>query len=397
MTETSRTHKAGSTTGKIPVTVLTGFLGSGKTTVLNHVVQQPDMKNTLVLINEFGEIGLDHDLVTQSDEDFVVEMSSGCLCCSIRGDLLGTLRTAPDRFVKAGRPVFDRVIIETTGLADPAPILHTLMTAPAIVSRYSLDGVVTTIDAVNGEDTMDRQHEAVKQAAVADRLLITKTDIADAGSVQRLKAALRILNPGARQSDVIAGKLDADMLVGMGLYTPETKTADVQAWLGAEAFGDSAAHTHNHDHDHHNHDHHSHDNDHDHHHHDVNRHDANIKAVCVTLDDPVDGAAMDMWLGTLVRFRGADLLRVKGIINVAGFDRPVVIHGVQHTFHPETVLDAWPSEDRRTRIVFITRGISDAELHASLASMTAGQDATGQDATGQDATGQDATGQDATG
>ena len=173
------------------MSVLTGFLGSGKTTVLNHLIQQHELGRTLVLINEFGEIGLDHVLVAHSRDEVVIEMSSGCLCCTIRGDLVKTLREAPVRFVRDGRPSFDRVVIETTGLADPAPILHTLMTDAAVVERYRLDGVIATIDAVNGGATLDQQVESVKQAAVADRLLITKTDLAGDAELARLQRRLR--------------------------------------------------------------------------------------------------------------------------------------------------------------------------------------------------------------
>ena len=164
---------------RLPVSVLTGFLGSGKTTVLNHLIQQPALSRTLVLINEFGKIGLDHDLVTHCTDDVVIEMSSGCLCCTIRGDLAKTLREAPGRFACGGEQWFDRVVIETTGLADPAPVLLTLMTDPVVARRYRLDGVIATVDAVNGGNTLDRQIESVKQTAVADRLLLTKADLAD--------------------------------------------------------------------------------------------------------------------------------------------------------------------------------------------------------------------------
>lgn len=266
---------------RLPVTVLTGFLGSGKTTVLNHLIRQPALSRTLVLINEFGEIGLDHDLVAHSKDDVVIEMSSGCLCCTIRGDLARTLREAPGRFARGGKLWFDRVVIETTGLADPAPILHTLMTDSAVARRYRLDGVIATVDAVNGGDTLDRQIESVKQAAVADRLLLTKADLADLDAV------------------------DSALLFDAGLYDPKTKSPDVQTWLKAEAYGEphghgheTAAHGHTHQHD-------------------VNRHDAHIKALCLTIDEPIRGKALDAWLAALRLFRGADLLRIKGMINVA--------------------------------------------------------------------------------
>lgn len=357
----------------IPVTVLTGFLGSGKTTVLNHLIQQPELKKTLVLINEFGEIGLDHDLVTQSDEDVVVQMSSGCLCCTIRGDLVKTLREAPGRFARGGKQWFDRIIIETTGLADPAPILHTLMTDPHIMQRYRLDGVVTTVDAVNGHDTLDRQEESVKQAAVADRLLITKAELAEPDRLRDLQGRLKPLNPAAPQILVENGILDPARIFDAGLYQPATKSLDVQNWLRAEAYADDHGDRHRHDH-HHGHDHgHGHGHEHgDHHPHDVNRHDAHINAVCLTIDDPITPVALDLWLEILLTFRGADFLRTKGIINVEGIDQPVVIHGVQHIFHPAVRLNEWPSGDRRSRIVFITRGISEKALRDTLWALTDG-------------------------
>ena len=355
---------------RMPISVLTGFLGSGKTTVLNHLIQQPELSRTLVLINEFGEIGLDHDLVTHSKDEVVVEMSSGCLCCTIRGDIAKTLREAPGRFARDGKPWFDRVVIETTGLADPAPILHTLMTEPAIARRYRLDGVITTVDAVNGADTLGRQIESAKQAAMADRLLITKTDLVDPENLRMLQERLRTLNPAAPQIIAENGVVDPAPLFDAGLYNPETKSLDAQNWLKAEAYAEPHDHHHDHGHDHghgddHDHEHghgHGHGHDHGHDHNDVNRHDAHIKAVCLTIDEPIDGNALETWLEALLMLRGADFLRIKGIVNVVDFDGPVIVHGVQHIFHPAIMLDEWPSEDRRSRIVFITRDIDESTL-----------------------------------
>ena len=344
---------------RIPIALLTGFLGSGKTTVLNHLVQQPELRETLVLINEFGEIGLDHLLVAPGRDDVVIEMSSGCLCCTIRGDLADTLRDALWRFARGGRTWFNRVVIETTGLADPAPILHTLMMEPMIARRYRLDGVITTVDAVNGMDTLDRQFESVKQAAVADRLLLTKVDLAEAEAVERLEQRLRALNPTApilyaRQGVVDPAILDA------GLYDPTTKTLEVRRWLGAEAF-DDPAHNPRHEHPAHDHAHH------DHAHHDVNRHDERIRAVCLTLDKPVRRLLFDLWLEILMQIKGPDLLRIKGIVHITDAEGPLVIHGVQHIFHPPIPLAAWPSADRRTRLVLITRDIDEEWLRNTLA------------------------------
>ena len=353
------------TSQRLPVSVLTGFLGSGKTTVLNHLIQQPALSRTLVLINEFGEIGLDHQLVAYSRDDVVIEMSSGCLCCTIRGDLVRTLRDAPGRFARGGKLWFDRVVIETTGLADPAPILHTLMTDTRIAERYRLDGVITTVDAVNGADTLNRQIESVKQAAVADRLLITKSDLVDADALHGFQNLLSVLNPAAPQILAENGAVDPTLLLDAGLYNPKTKSIDVRNWLKAEAYAEPHDHEHNHGHEH------RHGSDeqgdaHDHAHNDVNRHDAHIKAVCLTIGEPIDGDALNFWLDTLLLMRGANLLRTKGIIHVADLDEPVVIHGVQHIFHPPVMLKDWPSEDRRSRIVFITRDIDEATLRDTL-------------------------------
>ena len=344
-----------------PVSVLTGFLGSGKTTVLNYLIQQPELSRTLVIVNEFGEIGLDHDLIAKNTDEVVIEMSSGCLCCTIRGDLAKTLREAPGRFADepGGEPWFDRVVIETTGLADPAPILHTLMTDSAVARRYRLDGVIATVDAVNGGNTLDRQIESVKQAAVADRLLLTKTDLADLDVLDGLQERLQILNPAAPQIITENGRVDPTLLFDAGLYDPKTKNPDAQNWLKAEAYAEPHGHGHE-----------TAGHGHTHQHNDVNRHDAHIKALCLTIDEPIRGDVLDAWLEVLLLYRGADFLRVKGIINVAELDGPIVIHGVQHIFHPAVPLNKWPSEDRRSRIVFITRDIDESVLRDTLRMFT---------------------------
>jgi G3E family GTPase len=362
----------------IPVSVLTGFLGSGKTTLLGKLLRHPGMGETAVLINEFGEVGLDHELIEKIDSETVL-MSSGCLCCTIRGDLVNSLRALYFRRVRGEVPPFKRVVIETTGLADPAPILHTLMEDPILEAYFRLDSVVATVDAVNGWSQLDTQFESVKQAAVADRIVLTKTDLSDASQVGRLESRLRGLNPAAPILRVVQGDVDPAYLFNAGLYDPATKTADVQNWLKAEAYEPHGHHHHHHDH-HHDHGHgHGHDHGHGHHHdhgdahgdqdpHDVNRHDKRIAATCLTLDEPVDWDSFSLWLGSLARYRGEDLLRIKGILNVAGEDRPVAIHGVQHLFHPPARLPGWSGADRRSRIVFITRDIDRKFLEDSLGS-----------------------------
>jgi G3E family GTPase len=338
---------------RIPVTVLTGFLGSGKTTLLNHVLKQPDMAATAVIVNEFGEIGLDHLLVESATED-VVLLNSGCLCCTVRGDIANTLTDLFVGRVKGKVPYFTRAVIETTGLADPAPVLHALLADPIVAERYMIDGVVTTVDAVNGAGTLDRQIEAVKQAAVADRLILTKTDLAEPPVLAALEARLAALNPGAPLLHAVHGAIDPGALFGLGLFDPETKSVEVRRWLQDEAV---AAHDSDNPagHDHH-------------HHHDVNRHDARIRAFCITRDRPMSWNALSGWLDALASMRGDDLLRVKAIIALADRpDQPVVLHGVQHLFHPPVLLPAWPDDDRRTRIVFITRDLPQAMIEQSLA------------------------------
>ncbi len=335
----------------IPVSLLTGFLGSGKTTVLNHVLHDPRMDKAAVIVNEFGEVGLDHELMVAGSEDMVL-LNSGCLCCTVRGDLVNTLRDMMMLRLREDVPSFNRVLIETTGLADPAPILHTLMSDQLVTNYFRLDGVITTVDAANGADTLDRQFESVKQVAVADRLLLTKTDIADDAAREALEARIAAANPAAPRITVVDGDVDPGLLFNAGLYDPETKTADVAGWLRDEAYGDD----HHHEHEHHHHD----------HGHDVNRHDDQISSFCVTYDEPLRLDALEQWFDTIMMLKGPDLLRIKGIVNVAEMDKPVVIHGVQHVFHPPAVLDAWPSEDRRTRIVFITRDVERKAIEDTL-------------------------------
>jgi G3E family GTPase len=326
--------------------VLTGFLGSGKTTLLNHLIRHRGMARTAVVINEFGEVGLDHLLVARSSENTVL-LNSGCLCCTVRGDLVDTLRDLFLKRVRGQVPEFDRVVIETTGLADPAPVLHTLMTDPLIAARFRLDGVVTTVDACNGDWQLDCQRESVKQVAVADRIVLTKTDIAEPELTARLRDRLRSLNPAAPVIEAVLGDVDPGRLFDAGLYDPATKSLDVRRWLKAEAYGDGHEHHHGH-----------------HHGHDVNRHDDRIRAFCMVLDEPVSWDGFAGWIDMLTTLHGPDILRIKGILRLKETGLPVVVHGVQHVFHPPVRLEAWPDDDRRSRIVFITRDLDRGTIEA---------------------------------
>lgn len=335
----------------LAVSVLTGFLGSGKTTLLRHLLDHPAMEETAVIVNEFGEIGLDHLLVEQATEDTVL-LNSGCLCCTVRGDLIAGMRDLFKRRVKREVPPFQRLVIETTGLADPAPILQTIMSDPLLSERFRLDGVIATVDAVSGMATLDRHIESVKQAAVADRILLTKSDLADPEDRQALEARLRELNPAAPIYPVVQGEIAPDQLFNAGLYDPTTKTTDVQRWLKAEAYQDDPHHAHGHAQEQ------GHDHGHDHAHgHDPNRHDASIRAFCVTYDKPLDWDRFNAWVEMLITLYGADILRIKGILNVEGAEEPIVIHGVQHVFHPPVRLEAWPDDARSSRLVFIVRDL----------------------------------------
>lgn len=341
----------------VPVWVLSGFLGSGKTTLLNHLIKQPDLRDTLVIINEFGETSLDHLLVTHSDEDMVVTLDNGCVCCNIRHDLSTTLKQVTWRFSRNGKQQFNRVVIETTGLADPAPIVHTLMTDETLARRYQLDALITAVDCVNGIETLARHPEAAKQVAIADYLVVTKRDLATAKQFTELTRQLTALNPSSQRLTAHNGSVEPHRLLDGQRFSIKQTRPGILSWLAGESPTTPVQRRYQPIRQHRN---------------PIRTHSAQphntpssprdpvhhgIQAFCLTFETPLTPDLFDQWLGLLVGFKGSNLLRVKGIVHLKNRPGPTIIHGVQHIFHPPVELAAWPSEDRTTRIVFITRDL----------------------------------------
>ena len=336
---------------RMPVSLITGFLGSGKTTLLNKLLRHPGMADSAVIINEFGEISLDH-LLVEAVEGEVAVLASGCVCCTMRSDLEETLRGLLARRDRGEIPPFRRVLVETTGLADPAPIVQLLLNNPLLCHFVRLDTVVTTVDAVHAEGQLDTHGEAVKQVAIADRLLLTKIDLAAEGTIADVCARLARLNPGATLSRVQDGEIEPDQLFGAALFDPQRKSPDVRRWLNEQAY------------QHHGHD----------HHHATPAsapHDHEIRSFCIVFEDRLDWLRVNGWLSQLRLSWGDRLLRIKGILNLAEEAAPVAIHGVHHVFHPPVVLNAWTDGDRRSRIVFITRGLEREDVEQSWRALSA--------------------------
>jgi G3E family GTPase len=338
-----------------PVTIVTGFLGSGKTTLLNRALRDPAMAKTAVVINEFGEVGLDHMLAAQSD-DTVMVLENGCLCCTVFGDLVTTLNNLYHQREDGKIPRFDHVVIETSGLADPSPLIQAFLSDPTLAGLYRIGALVATVDAVNGPHTLDEHTESVRQVALADYIVITKLDLVEQSKMKAVEAELvaRLfrLNPAAKISRIDDPSFNVAALLRSG-FDPNDAKADARAWLNAAAYEHD-------DHRHHNHAH----NDHDHHH----LHDRDIASFCFTRDQPIPREALRLLLDALQQNLGPNLLRVKGIVNVAEEpDRPAVIQGAQHLLHNLSWLERWPDNDHRSKIVFITQGFDRAEVEDMIA------------------------------
>jgi G3E family GTPase len=331
-------------TARLSVSIITGFLGSGKTTLLNRLLQHRSMRDALVIINELGEIGIDHLLVSTPSENLVL-LNNGCLCCVLRGDLAQTFAELYEKRARGDVPSFGQVLVETTGLADPVPVIQSIVTDPAIAPRYRLGAVVTLVDAVHGEGQLERHPESVKQVAVADRLLISKMDLVPDAQVCALQRALGDINPSA---DVLMALdvSDPDQVFRHGVQGSAARADDVERWLRVPTYrrvdrfpsvprpqvGD--------------------------------RHDGRVRTFSLIHDRPIRAPALAFWMNMIASFHGRGLLRVKGLLNVEG--DPVAIHVVQTIVHEPIVLRKWPDDDRRSRIVFITRDIESREIAKTL-------------------------------
>ncbi|RVD56798.1 GTP-binding protein [Mesorhizobium sp. M2D.F.Ca.ET.185.01.1.1] len=342
-----------SSDARIPVTVLTGFLGSGKTTVLNHLLRQPSLAGAAVIVNEFGAVGLDHLLIEASEEQFTL-LDNGCICCMVRGDLVATLKELDAKSLAGETPPLSQVIIETTGLADPAPILHTLMAEAELMARFRIGGVVSTVDAVNGATTLAHHSEAAKQIAVADRLLITKTDLVSNEALGGLRQRLEHLAPSVEQTVARNGEVELDLLASLPADAATDVTRIVMRLEAADHHGHDCGPDCHHSHDHHRDTHYG------------------IQSFSFVIDKPVEWGALARWLDYVAALKGEDLLRFKGIVRTTDEpERPLVLHGVQHVFHPPARLDRWPSADRRTRLVFIVRNIERETIARTLVKFAA--------------------------
>ena len=324
-----------------PVNIITGFLGSGKTTLLTDLLASPELSDTAVLINEFGAVGLDHELVANVTEGTLL-LDNGCVCCAIRGDLQDALRDLLSRRQAGAIPYFRRVVIETSGLADPAPIAYTLLAEPILQHHFRLGGIITTVDGVNGGGQLQRFPESVKQVAMADRLIITKMDLAEPELISELHASLRRLNKSAPIMEAAEGQRHAVNLLPDDLYDPAGRGREVEQWLAAAATGGGEAAL-------------------------AHDHADHVHSFALTFETPLDWTAFGIWMTMLLHRHGDSVLRIKGLLNVAGVPTPVLINGVQHIVHPPAHLPNWPSANRQSRIIFIVRKMEQGLIEASLA------------------------------
>ncbi|MEP4039271.1 GTP-binding protein [Pseudophaeobacter sp.] len=345
---------------RVPVTLLTGFLGAGKTTLLNHLIRDPEAGRIAVIMNEFGDVGLDHDLIEEATEETVL-LQSGCLCCAILSDLAKTLAALIDKRF-AGKVDFDRVVIETSGIADPGPIVHTLATDYQIAQAYRLDGVVTLADAATGMKTLDQQFEAVHQVAMADVLILSKTDLVEAFDLSRFETRLEGINASARRIYADHGSVPLGVLFGLAAMQTGVTSSEVDNWLGLAAqmakpdplaglsgfsaqpatpatFSPSAP---------------------------VAHHDHRINSASIEVTEPIPADVFDFWLDTLIALKGPNILRMKGILHVEGLQYPFVFHGVQHIFEAPVPIKSWSGQDTTSRVVVIARDMEQADLQASL-------------------------------
>ncbi len=329
----------------VPVTIITGFLGSGKTTVLNHLLRQPSLADTVVIVNEFGAVGLDHLLIEQAIEDAVL-LKNGCICCTVRGDIADTLDVLWQRRDAGELPPFRRIAIETTGLADPAPVAHALLAEPDARYACRLDGIVTTVDALHGPMQLERQPEARRQVAMADRILLTKTDLASADQIAAVEARVAALNAGAPIRHIVAGAVDAADVFDLG---PDDGASDARLEQWLRPFDTNPHHGH---------------------HHLPFRHGDTIGSVVLRYNAPIAWSALRVWLELVLSLRGDSVLRLKGLVWLQGETRPIVLQGVHHVLHPPVHLERETEPPGGTRIVLITRGLSAAGLRASFAAAT---------------------------
>lgn len=328
----------------IPINVITGFLGSGKTTLLARLLKAPSLEDTAVLINEFGEVGLDHHLIEHAQESTLL-LDNGCLCCAIRGDLKSALRDLFSQRERGEVPPFRRVVIETSGLADPTPIAYTILAEPVLQHHFRLGNIVTVVDAINGATQLQRHPESVKQAAIADRLVLTKTEMAGEGDLPALETALRRINGAAPMLDLDNAPLDPDALLTDDLYDANGKQREIAGWV--DGFDQASTVGPSHD------------------------HSDGVSSFCLWFDGALDWTAFGIWMSMLLNHHGDRVLRIKGMLNVAGVADPVLVNGVQHVVHPPTHMSGWPDTDRRSRLVFIVQDMKRDEIEPSLRAFNA--------------------------